>query len=83
MSQLLKVLHQEDRLAPSALAIVKGGNDAPTISCDKNACENNTGTCTINKCRGNSGACGTNECKGNYIKNPNPNPSCNIEYHLQ
>lgn len=36
MSQLLEVLHQEDRLAPSALAIVKGGNDAPTISCDKN-----------------------------------------------
>lgn len=84
MTQLLKILHQEDRLSPSALAIVKGGNYNPlSNSCEKNSCQTNTGTCNINKCRGNSGDCDTNECKGNYIKNPNPNPSCNIEHHLQ
>lgn len=81
MAQLLEILHQENRLAPSALAIVKGG-DGTTKMCSENGCERNTGKCTFNYCQGNSGDCETNNCKGNYIKNPNPDPSCNGKYYI-
>lgn len=76
MAHLLKVLHQEDALSPSALAIVKGGDSSVTY-CTENGCNDNSGTCTINKCQGNNGHCGTNTCVGNKLTNPNPDPSCN------
>lgn len=81
MSKLLEVLHQEDTLSPSALAIVKGG-DGLAISCRKNSCKDNTGVCDVNKCVKNSLDCWENKCQGNRppIIIVNPDPSCNIKY---
>lgn len=81
MAHLLKVLHQEDALSPSALAIVKGG-DSYVVKCTENGCNDNSGTCTINKCQENNGDCGTNTCVKNKYTNPNPDPSCNIKNAL-
>lgn len=75
MKQLLTVLHAEDRLSPSALGIVKGG-DAIIMSCGTNSCRLNVGTCTTNECGTNDQLCGTNTCVINCRSYQPPSPSC-------
>lgn len=48
MKQLLTVLHAEDRLSPSALSIVKGGDNPIIKPCTDNVCDVNKGSCTEN-----------------------------------
>lgn len=80
MKQLLTVLHAEDRLSPSALSIVKGG-DGEYVFCQENKCTGNTGSCNINNCQGNNAYCDRNDCTQNYIKikDPNPGHTCQRE----
>lgn len=87
MKQILTVLHAEDRLSPSALSIVKGGNGSLTTcrlnncgvfsgSCTDNSCEINDVDCTGNKCTVNCKShCGQN-CQGNLISGENPGYTC-------
>ena len=80
MKKLLTVLHAEDRLSPSALSIVKGG-DGEYVFCQENNCTGNSGSCNINNCQGNNAYCDRNGCSQNFVKlpNPNPDPSCKRE----
>lgn len=75
MKQLLTVLHAEDRLSPSALSIVKGGD--AIIICVSNTCRLNVGTCTIkNECGTNDQGCERNACVINCRSYVPPSPSC-------
>lgn len=87
MTQLLTVLHAEDRLSPSALSIVKGGDD-PVPSCRINLCGIHKGTCLNNTCNINDANCIKNNCEtncqshcgsncqGNLISGENPGHTC-------
>lgn len=82
MKQLLTILHAENRLSPSVLSLVKGG-DGPTIDiCNVNklSCEINSATCIINQCKINDQDCNFNYCNLNClsycISHVNPRPDC-------
>lgn len=77
MKKLLTILHAEDRLSPSALSIVKGGDDE-LVFCQINNCTGNSGSCKENNCKGNDAYCEINGCSQNYtkIKDPNPGYTC-------
>lgn len=88
MKQLLTILHAENRLSPSVLSLVKGG-DVPLNpicrldNCNKDLCIQNQGNCIVNKCYYNYYDCDINECHSNCINFNslckewiNPNPDC-------
>lgn len=87
MKKLLTVLHAEDRLSPSALSIVKGGDGSLTTcrlnncgvfsaTCTDNTCDINDVDCTGNKCTVNCKSyCGQN-CSSHLISGENPGHTC-------
>lgn len=75
MKQLLTILHAEDRLSPSALEIVKGG-DAATPMCLVNNCKFNLSICGSNICGANDDDCTINSCEVNCVRYIPIGPGC-------
>lgn len=94
MKHLLTILHAENRLSPSVLRLVKGG-DVPLNpicrldnNCITDLCIQNQGKCIVNKCYYNYYDCDFNECHSNCKdfyplckEHINPNPSCPREVY--
>lgn len=89
MKQVLTILHAENRLSPSVLSLVKGGDVPlnPICRLDNNCltdeCISYEAKCVINRCGFNNKDCEINDCQSNCkIFFPlckgdiNPNPSC-------
>lgn len=90
MKQLLTILHAENRLSPSVLSLVKGGDGSFKSSCISNWCNLYHGNCKDNNCQINDWDCNNNvcttdcsmvcdtHCPPNRIcgQNLNPDPSC-------
>lgn len=94
MKQLLTILHTENRLSPSVLSLVKGG-DVPLNpicrldnECSSHGCYSYQAKCNINNCDHNNEDCEINNCQSNCMifiplckEDINPNPSCPREVY--
>lgn len=76
MKKLLTILHAEDHLSPSALSIVKGGDNPIIKPCTDNVCDVNKGSCTENNCSINDQKCVINKCGINCLSHVNVRPDC-------
>lgn len=80
MKKLLTILHAENRLSPSVLKFVKGGEMSMYSSCMKNNCNLFDATCTVNSCQINDLDCISNSCyrhcKVACYSNCDPNVIC-------
>lgn len=81
MKKLLTILHAEDRLSPSALSLVKGG-DGIINTCRLNLCKINYNACGSNYCQTNDGQCDTNSCEINCTSYCGSNCGSNCKGYL-
>lgn len=88
MKQLLTILHAENRLSPSVLSLVKGGDGPIILICRLDNCSYYEAKCRINNCGYNNKDCDINVCQSNckefYLickEFINPNPSCPREVY--